>query len=50
MIVIGDKEVENNEISIRTRDGDDISIMDVDKFIKMVETLVKDYSNLLKTE
>ena len=25
-------------------------IMDVDKFIKMVETLVKDYSNLLKTE
>ena len=50
MIVIGDKEVENNEISIRTRDGDGISIMDVDKFIKMVETLVKDYSNLLKTE
>ena len=50
MIVVGDKEVENNKISIRTRDGDDMGIMDVDKFIKMVETLVKDYSNLLKTE
>ena len=50
MIVVGDKEVENKKISIRTRDGDDIGIMDVDKFIKMVETLVKDYSNLLKTE
>ena len=50
MIVVGDKEVENNKISIRTRDGDDMGIMDVDKFIKMVETLVKDYSNLLKTK
>ena len=50
MIVVGDKEVENKKISIRTRDGDDMGIMDVDKFIKMVETLVKDYSNLLKTE
>ena len=50
MIVVGDKEVENNKISIRTRDGDDMGIMDVDKFVKMVETLVKDYSNLLKTE
>ena len=38
------------KISIRTRDGDDMGIMDVDKFIKMVETLVNDYSNLLKTE
>ena len=50
MIVVGDKEVENKKISIRTRDGDDMGIMDVDKFIKMVETLVKDYSNLLKTK
>ena len=40
LVVIGDKEVESNQISLRTRTGDDLGVMDVDKFAKMVETLV----------
>jgi threonyl-tRNA synthetase len=47
LLIVGDKEVENDELSIRTRSGDDLGIMKVDKFIKMVETLVNDKSILL---
>ena len=47
LIVIGDNEVENNELSIRTRAGKDLGVMKVDKFIKMVDTLVCDKSILL---
>ena len=47
LIVIGDNEVENNELSIRTRTGKDLGVMKVDKFIKMVDTLVCDKSILL---
>ena len=46
LIVIGDNEVENNELSIRTRTGKDLGGMKVDKFIKMVDTLVCDKSIL----
>ncbi len=48
LAIIGDKEVERNTISLRLRTGEDIGIMDVDKFIKMVETLVEDKSINLK--
>ena len=48
MLVIGDKEVESNQISLRTRTGDDLGVMDVDKFVKMVETLVESKSVVLK--
>jgi len=47
LLIVGDKEVENDELSIRTRSGDDLGLMKVDKFIKMVETLVNDKSILL---
>ena len=47
LIVIGDNEVENNELSIRTRAGKDLGVMKVDKFIKMVDTLVCDKNILL---
>ena len=47
LLIVGDKEVENNELSIRTRSGEDLGVMKVDKFIKMVETLVNDKSILL---
>ena len=49
LLVIGDKEVESNQISVRTRTGEDLGVMDVDKFVKMVETLVSDKSIFLKT-
>ncbi len=48
LLVIGDKEVESNQISLRTRTGDDLGMMDVDKFVKMVETLVGSKSIVLK--
>ncbi|MBT3697201.1 MAG: threonine--tRNA ligase [Gammaproteobacteria bacterium] len=48
LVVIGDKEVESNQISLRTRTGDDLGVMDVDKFVKMVETLVESKSVVLK--
>ena len=47
LLIVGDKEVENDELSVRTRSGDDLGVMKVDKFIKMVETLVNDKSILL---
>jgi threonyl-tRNA synthetase len=47
LLIVGDKEVENDELSVRTRLGDDLGVMKVDKFIKMVETLVNDKSILL---
>ena len=40
-------DVKNNELSIRTRAGKDLGVMKVDKFIKMVETLVSDKNILL---
>ncbi len=47
LLIVGDNELKNNELSIRTRTGEDLGIMKVDKFIKMVETLVCDKSILL---
>ena len=47
MLIVGDNEMQNNELSVRTRSGEDLGIMKVDKFIKMVDTLVEDKSILL---
>ena len=40
LLVIGDKELENGKISVRTRFGDDLGEMSIENFIKMIETLV----------
>ena len=42
LLIVGNKEMESNTISVRTRSGDDIGQMTVDKFVKMLETLVRD--------
>ena len=34
LLVIGDKEVENEAIAVRTRDGKDLGTMSVDAFIE----------------
>tara|TARA_B100001564_G_scaffold321659_1_gene300432 strand:- start:1391 stop:3304 length:1914 start_codon:yes stop_codon:yes gene_type:complete len=47
LLIVGDNEVKNNELSIRTRTGEDLGVMKVDKFIKMVETLICDRGILL---
>lgn len=33
LLVVGDKEVENNAIAVRTRSGDDLGVMSVDEFL-----------------
>ncbi len=33
LVVIGDKEVENNTVAVRTRSGDDLGVMSIDDFI-----------------
>ncbi len=47
LLIVGDNELKNNELSVRTRTGEDLGVMKVDKFIKMVETLVEDKNILL---
>ena len=42
-------ELKNNTVSIRTRDGDNLGEMGVEKFIKMLETLVDTKSRKLTT-
>ena len=32
LLVIGDKEVENNSVAVRTRDGKDLGVMSLDAF------------------
>uniref|UniRef100_UPI0034DFF9A7 threonine--tRNA ligase n=1 Tax=Candidatus Thiodubiliella endoseptemdiera TaxID=2738886 RepID=UPI0034DFF9A7 len=36
LLVVGDKEVENNEISVRKRGGDDLGSMSIEDFVKLV--------------
>ncbi len=37
LIIIGDKEEENNEVSVRTREGKDLGSMSIDKFKLIVD-------------
>ena len=36
MIVMGDKEVESNQVNVRTREGDNLGVMSIDAFIHLV--------------
>ena len=36
MIVMGDKEVESNQVNVRTREGDNLGVMSIDAFIDLV--------------
>ena len=42
LLVVGDKEQKNNTFAVRTRSGEDIGEMSVDKFVKMIETQVSE--------
>lgn len=37
MIVMGDKEVESNQVNVRTREGDNLGVMSIDAFIDLVK-------------
>ena len=41
LIIIGDKEEENNEISVRTREGKDLGSMSLDSFKLIVDESIK---------
>ncbi|MBM6549767.1 threonine--tRNA ligase [Marinomonas ostreistagni] len=38
MIVIGDKEVENQQVAVRTRTGDDLGVMSIQEFEELLQT------------
>lgn len=43
MLVIGDKEVENNSVGVRSRKEGDIGSMEINEFIERIEDEVKNY-------
>jgi threonyl-tRNA synthetase len=44
MLVVGDKEMANNQVAVRDRKQGDIGVMDVDVFIEMIKAKIKDKS------
>ena len=46
----GDKEVENGEVAVRTRDGVDLGSIKVDKMIEQIQTEINDRSLQLLEE
>ena len=36
MIVMGDKEVESNQVNVRTREGENLGVMSAEAFIELV--------------
>ncbi|BDY04980.1 threonine--tRNA ligase [Ferrimonas sp. YFM] len=50
LLVVGDKEVENGEVAVRTRDGVDLGSIKVDKMIEQIQTEINDRSLQLLEE
>ena len=48
LVIIGDREASKNEVSLRTRSGEDLGSFKIDKFIDNIGNLVAKKSNLLK--
>lgn len=49
MLIIGGREVDNSQVSVRQRDGQDLGPMSIDQFIKIISTQITDKSlHLLK--
>jgi threonyl-tRNA synthetase len=49
MIIVGGREAENNTISVRQRDGQDLGIMQLDEFLeKIIDQISKKSLNLIK--
>jgi threonyl-tRNA synthetase len=45
LIIVGDQEVKNNKISVRTQKGDDLGNLDCDDFINKLSKEILDKSN-----
>jgi threonyl-tRNA synthetase len=37
LIVVGDKEMQNGQVAVRTRKGEDLGVMTVDAFVERVQ-------------
>ncbi|MEC8996747.1 MAG: threonine--tRNA ligase, partial [Pseudomonadota bacterium] len=48
LVIIGDREASKNEVSVRTRTGEDLGSIKIEGFITNLEKLVSDKSKLLK--
>tara|TARA_B100000029_G_scaffold101778_1_gene92151 strand:+ start:3226 stop:5136 length:1911 start_codon:yes stop_codon:yes gene_type:complete len=48
LVIIGDREASKNEVSVRTRTGEDLGSIKIEDFITNLEKLVSDKSKLLK--
>lgn len=44
MVVIGDKEVESNQVAVRTRKGEDLGVMSIDAFVTLLNEQVSCYN------
>lgn len=50
LLVIGDKEVENNSVAVRTRDGKDLGVMNLEAFIEHLTADIARRGRVLSTE
>ena len=45
MLIIGEKEIKENSVSVRGRDGKDYGIINIDKFITILKNSISQRSN-----
>jgi threonyl-tRNA synthetase len=50
LLVIGDKEVENNSVAVRTRDGKDLGVMNLEAFIEHLTADIARRGRVFSTE
>ena len=41
MLIVGEKEAENNQVSVRQRGGEDLGAMDTDAFAKLINNAIE---------
>ena len=41
MLIVGEKEAENNQVSVRQRGGEDLGAMNIDAFAKLINTAIE---------
>ena len=42
LLVVGDKEIKNKTVSVRTRSNEDLGVMDIDKFVKYLSSDIEE--------
>jgi threonyl-tRNA synthetase len=47
LLVVGDREVENDSVSVRTREGEDLGVMTVDQLIEKIKYEIASHAALI---